>query len=305
MSYLHLLKVPCLPKVLSIPLVHKIPWLQFIYDKFCTTHEKLPIAVQDLRKEKYQIILDYAIEHNKLKSKQTYDIIMHHMPLLQDKDIVAIKPSALELNDLEKIIAYCNDKKQTISIDAEEYQHYIQIHSYIRDLQLKYNVNYPLIYHTYQCYLKSIGKILETDLELFEKQQRVLGIKLVRGAYLEYEREYARKNKQENPVYDNIYQTNVSYNRNLLKCIMAAKQDMCYLNIATHNTKSLELAKGYIQPLDNPFSFSQLQGMADNESKQLLEKGYRVYKYLPYGDYTLMIPYLIRRLNESYVKIKS
>jgi proline dehydrogenase len=301
--YLYLLKVPCLPKVLSIPVVHKLPWIQSIYDKFCTTHEKLPIAIQELRKQKYQIILDYAMEHNKAHSKKTYDTIMYNIKYIQKDDVLAIKPSALELNDLEKIIQVCHDKKQKVFIDAEEYHHYREIHSYIRDLQLKYNIDYPLIYHTYQCYLKSTEKRLDTDIEIFKKHQRILGIKLVRGAYLEFERNNAKNNNQDSPVYDNIHQTNVSYNRNLIKCIMASKQNRCALNIATHNSKSLEIAKKYINPKDAPYTFSQLKGMADNESNKLVEKGYRVYKYLPYGDYNLMIPYLIRRLNESYVKI--
>lgn len=303
MSYLHLLKIPCLPKILSIPSIHKIPQIQSIYDKFCTTHEKLPIAIENMRKEKYHIILDYAMEHDKNKSKQTYDIIMYNMPFLQENDVVAIKPSALDLIDLEKLIDYCNDKKQKIFIDAEEYHQYTEIYPYIRDLQLKYNVHQPLIYHTYQCYLKTTEKRLEHDIALFEKNQRILGIKLVRGAYLEYEREYAKKHRQENPVYDNIHQTNVNYNRNLLRCIAATKQNICSLNIATHNVKSLELAHSYIKPIETQFSFSQLKGMADRESQRFVERGYNVYKYLPYGDYKQMIPYLIRRLNESYVKI--
>jgi len=302
-SFLHLLKIPCLPKVLSIPIVHKIPWIQSIYDKFCTTHEKLPSAIQDLRNNKYQIILDYAMEHDKKQSKKTYDIIMNNMKYMQQYDVLAIKPSALEPTDLEKILNAYVDKKHKVFIDAEEYHHYREIHSYIRDLQLNYNIDYPLIYHTYQCYLKSTEKRLDTDIEIFEKHKRILGIKLVRGAYLDFERDYAKKQNKESPVYDNIHQTNVSYNRNLIKCIMAGKQNKCALNIATHNSKSLEIARGYIKPNEPQFTFSQLKGMADTESQKLINKGYHVYKYLPYGDYPLMIPYLIRRLNESYVKI--
>ena len=190
-------------------------------------------------------------------------------------------------------------------IDAEEYEFQQKMHPYIRALQEKYNTRmFPCIYNTYQCYLKSTTEQLTNDIEYFDKIQLPIAIKLVRGAYLDYEIKNAKKRGLPIPVFESIHQTNVCYNRCMLRAIQLAKKQQLYLNIATHNPYSIQVAKQYVKPYDSYISFSQLKGMREDLSQKLLLEGYTVYKYLPYGEYSKMVPYLLRRLQESQINMK-
>ena len=74
---------------------------------------------------------------------------------------------------------------------------------------------------------------------------------------------------------------------------------------ATHNVRSILLTKKLIKDnqLDN-VEFAQLLGMSDSITDVLQKKGYKVYKYLPYGHFHESIPYLLRRLYENYPMIQ-
>jgi proline dehydrogenase len=91
----------------------------------------------------------------------------------------------------------------------------------------------------------------------------------------------------------------------MLRAIQLAKNQQLYLNIATHNPYSIQIAKQYAKPYDSYISFSQLKGMRDDLSQKMLLEGYTVYKYLPYGNYSQMVPYLLRRLQESRINCKT
>jgi len=132
-----------------------------------------------------------------------------------------------------------------------------------------------------------------------------MAMKLVRGAYLDYEIQNAQRKKLPIPVFESIHQTNVCYNRCMLRAIQLAKNQQLYLNIATHNPYSIQIAKQYAKPYDSHISFSQLKGMRDDLSQKMLLEGYTVYKYLPYGNYSQMVPYLLRRLQESRINCKT
>lgn len=296
-----LLKSSIIPKIISIPYFHSVPLVQKIYDKYCASHESLPSSIQHLRNQNYGIILDYAMEHKKEESIKTRDMILKNIELLRPSDMIAIKPSSLTEKDLEYILTYCHDKKQKTMIDAEEYEHQIKMHSYIRSLQLTYNVSDPWLYNTYQCYLKNTHEQLKYDIEMFKNYNVPLGIKLVRGAYLDYEIKTAIERKIPKPVFDNIYQTHASYNRSLVHCLKML--EYVRLNVATHNSRSIHIAKKNIKAYYSNVTFSQLTGMGDDLGKSLINDGYMVYKYLPYASYKDMIPYLLRRLKESRIII--
>ena len=73
---------------------------------------------------------------------------------------------------------------------------------------------------------------------------------------------------------------------------------------ATHNQETIELAIKVmselgINPKANTISFAQLFGMMDNLTFNLGKHGYRAYKYVPYGEVKMVMPYLIRRANEN------
>lgn len=310
MEYISLLKNPLVNTLLQKMVKHtsstQLPMVQRIMEHFCTNEANLPITIAKMKEHQYPIILDYAMEHNKQASVQTRDTILKNMERLSLNDFIALKPSSLVERDLEKILDICKEKRQKVMIDAEEYEYQQKVHPYIRALQEKYNTRlFPCIYNTYQCYLKSTTEQLAYDLHYFEKIQVPIAIKLVRGAYLEYEIQNAERKKLPSPVFESIHQTNVCYNRCMLRAIQLAKQQQLYLNIATHNPYSIQVAKQYVKPYDTHISFSQLKGIRNDISDKLLLEGYAVYKYLPYGNYTQMVPYLLRRLQESQMNCKT
>lgn len=116
------------------------------------------------------------------------------------------------------------------------------------------------------------------------------------------ERKLANEKQYLSPILDTINHTHDSYNdcvRLVLEQIHRAE-----VVIATHNQESIEIAVDImkelnIDPKTNGVYFSQLLGMADNLSLTLGQKGYKVFKYVPYGPVGLVMPYLMRRAQEN------
>lgn len=205
---------------------------------------------------------------------------------------------------LERVDAICNaaHKHQVIVyIDAED--RYMQdiIDAITEHMMEKYNTQQVVVFNTLQMYLKDRLNYLE-ELITNAKQKRYLaGIKLVRGAYVEKERETALKEKRESPVFDTKEQTDKSFNTAVEICLQ--NHSSIYTCIASHNYNSTKLAIDLIQKHHitdiNKVRFSQLYGMCDGITFNLANAGYPVSKYLPYGEVKKAIPYLIRRSEEN------
>ncbi len=127
-------------------------------------------------------------------------------------------------------------------------------------------------------------------------------VKLVRGAYMEKERERAAEMGYASPIHPTKEDTDADYNAALDYCLRHHK-DMAFVN-GTHNEAStLHLARQMheagIEPGHPNIFFSQLYGMGDNISYVLAKNGYNVSKYVPYGPVHDAVPYLIRRAEEN------
>ena len=180
----------------------------------------------------------------------------------------------------------------------------------VLDLQQKWNAvdqsDYPIIYNTYQCYLKDARDRLENDVERSDRFDFHFGAKLVRGAYMESERELAALMGMASPIHDTIEDTHECYNSAvdyLLEKSTTATHKV-ELMVASHNQRSVELAieamnKHRIDRKDSTISFGQLYGMQDTLSFNLGKHGYRAYKYVPYGQVHEVMPYLLRRAREN------
>ena len=128
------------------------------------------------------------------------------------------------------------------------------------------------------------------------------GVKLVRGAYMEKERERAQNNGYPSPIQPTKKLTDKEFNDSLKYTI--DNIDFSSLWVGSHNENSckylMELMKeNNIKSDDNRIWFSQLFGMSDNISFTLSDIGYNVVKLIPYGPIEKTIPYLIRRANEN------
>ena len=196
-----------------------------------------------------------------------------------------------------------------VLIDAEQVRFQPAIDNLVLDLQRTYNAeretDHPLIYNTYQCYLKDVPERLKTDVERSERFEYHFGAKLVRGAYMESERALAESLDLESPIHDTIEDTHTCYNDAVSFLLEKAKtHPSLELMLASHNQRSIELAieamnQHGIDRKSSTICFAQLFGMMDHLTFNLGKHGYRAYKYVPYGEVKMVMPYLIRRANEN------
>jgi len=127
---------------------------------------------------------------------------------------------------------------------------------------------------------------------------------LVRGAYIDGERERARALGYPDPIPPTIEATHASYDAAILKCMDVVEQKRGGLVIASHNENSVALGAEELNkrnlPCDYPYvHFAQLYGMSDSLSYSLAKHGYNICKYVPFGPVDAVLPYLVRRLQEN------
>ena len=197
-----------------------------------------------------------------------------------------------------------------ILIDAEWVRVQPAIDNLVLDLQQTFNCiresDKPIIYNTYQCYLKDAAARLRTDVQRADRFDYHFGAKLVRGAYMESERKTAKENGLPSPIHETIEETHACYNDSIdfLLRYSASSDKQVELMCATHNQESIEKAieamnKYHIDRKSPTICFAQLLGMSDHLSFNLGAHGYRTYKYVPYGEVKEVIPYLLRRAKEN------
>nr|XP_015818754.2 hydroxyproline dehydrogenase isoform X2 [Nothobranchius furzeri] len=170
----------------------------------------------------------------------------------------------------------------------------------------EFNKDGAWIWNTYQCYLKESRSLLLEALRLSETEGFCLGVKLVRGAYMDKERKQAEREGQEDPVHGSWEDTNNSYNGSLdlMLDVISEKPESYRIIVATHNEESVRRAAKRMEELNinkdgGSVCFGQLLGMCDHVSLTLAQEGYIVYKSVPYGSVDDTLPYLVRRAQEN------
>lgn len=187
-------------------------------------------------------------------------------------------------------------------IDAEHswYQNFLD--GLIYSLMERYNKERAIVYNTYQMYRWASLDNIKKAHQRATEQGFVLGAKLVRGAYMEVERERATEKGYKDPICINKQATDDSYNGGLKYCVENIE------NIELFNGSHNEYSNFYITELiekaglernDTRIWNVQLYGMSDNISYVLADAGYNVAKYLPYGPVKYVMPYLTRRAQEN------
>lgn len=103
------------------------------------------------------------------------------------------------------------------------------------------------------------------------------------------------------PVWDTLEDTHACYNV-ALDHVLNNLDEKSILFIASHNADSVEIAKNLMNSRnikDDRVRFGQLKGFSDQITGMLAQENYKVYKYLPFGPTETVMPYLIRRGQES------
>lgn len=305
-----------------------------IYKQFCGGEniEDCQETIHDLHARGVSTILDYSVEGKDAEESfiSTYQEVIktiEHSTQNANISFCVFKPTGLgrfellakvsqneKLSEEEKaeyetfqqrikrICKKAYQNKTKLVIDAEHSWIQEPIDDVIREMMELYNKEEPIIYNTYQLYRQDKLASLKADFEYAKVRGFYLGVKIVRGAYMEIERARANKLNYPSPIQKNKNNTDNDFNEALLFCLDNLEK-IAFIS-GTHNEKSSlllvqEMEKRGIE-IDHPHIYSsQLLGMSDNISFNLGKAGYNVAKYVPYGPVKAVIPYLIRRGQEN------
>jgi len=189
-----------------------------------------------------------------------------------------------------------------VMIDAEETWIQRIVDEIVEDLIFEHNKTKPIVFATLQMYRHDRLEYLEYLVDRAKKKKVKPAVKLVRGAYMEKERERAIQLGYPSPIYPDKLGTDSAFDQAVRFCIENVNDvAVC---IGTHNEKSSLMGaelitKVGVNPDNTNVSFSQLLGMSDNISYNLAAAGFNVTKYVPYGPVKTVVPYLIRRAEEN------
>ncbi len=205
-------------------------------------------------------------------------------------------------NRMQKICIQASAKNVGVLVDAEET--WIQDPVDVLSIQMMqiFNKENVTVYNTVQLYRHDRLSFLKDMLEAARLKDFVLGVKLVRGAYMEKERARAEEKQYPSPIQTDKEATDRDYNAGVAFCIDHIENIASI--IASHNDysnlRATEILRERGLSFSNPhIHFSQLYGMSDNITFNLAKAGCSVSKYLPFGPIEDVVPYLMRRAEEN------
>jgi len=305
-----------------------------VFEHFCggESIEESKEAVHTLSKYKVRSILDYSVEgkHNEEAFDATLLETLKTIENAKGNEEVpycVFKPTGMgsaglmekiqmkqELSEEEKksfekirnrylvVSQAAYDSGVRLLIDAEDSWYQNTVDELVYEMMEKFNNKRAIIFNTYQMYRwASLQNIKDAHQQSVSKGF-ILGAKLVRGAYMENERERAGIKGYEDPICTDKNETDKSYDEGLKYCVENINQ--IELFNGSHNEHSnlylTELMKKHnLAKDDKRIFFAQLYGMSDNISFVLANADYNVAKYMPYGPVKFVMPYLIRRAEEN------
>ncbi len=218
---------------------------------------------------------------------------------LQQADLEGLKAA------MARVDAICRAAHQAdvpVFIDAEDSWFQDTIDRMVNAMMSKYNKEKVIVFNTLQMYRHDRLEFLKSTYKQAVAGDYFVGIKMVRGAYMEKEREMAIKEGYPSPIHATKADTDRDYNLGL--AFVIENIDRFALCAGTHNEQSslrlveLITEKG-LNPHDSRLYFAQLLGMSDHISYNVAHAGYNVAKYVPYGPIKEVMPYLLRRAEEN------
>jgi proline dehydrogenase len=202
----------------------------------------------------------------------------------------------------ETVCKTAHEKDVALLIDAEESWMQDAADDLVEDMMRKYNQEKVIVFSTLQMYRWDRLDYLKALHERAKAAGFYIGMKLVRGAYMEKEHERAKEKGYSTPICASKQATDDNYDAAV--DYMMKHIDTMAIFAGTHNEESsyklMEMLKANnISINDYRIWFGQLYGMSDNISYNLAAHGYNVAKYLPFGPVRDVMPYLIRRAEEN------
>ena len=305
-----------------------------VFDHFCsgTSAEESLEVVNVLGNQNVYAVLDYSVEGAKeeISLDDCLTNILSTIELSAQSENIpftVFKPSGFGAFDLyekvsfnkaltteeeeawervrQRFIKCCELAQKSgmkLLIDAEESWIQPAINLIVEEMMALYNRESAIIHTTAQMYLKDKLSYLKELKDKAKAEGFIAGVKLVRGAYMEKERQIAEEKGWNDPICSSKEDTDINFDQ-AWKFILENLSHFS-LYFGSHNEKSTyaiiaAMAENQI-PKDHPqLWFGQLYGMSDHISFNLAHHGYKASKYLPFGPVRDVLPYLIRRAEEN------
>lgn len=305
-----------------------------VFEHFCggETAEETVKTIDKLAQFKVGAILDYSVEgeddepsFDKTTAEilKTFEVAKDHPSIpfcvfkvtglgsfdLLEKVQTEVSLSADEVaaferikNRVDKICAKAHEFHIPLLIDAEDSWIQNPIDEIAYEMMKKYNQEHAIVFNTFQMYRADMLGNLKDAFHNATMHNYYLGVKMVRGAYMEKEAERAGKLNYPNPIHSNKEATDDAFNKGLAFCI--DNKQRISIVCGSHNEYSNQylavlMNKHGMRNDDKRVCFAQLLGMSDNISFNLAKAGYNVAKYVPYGPVESVMPYLLRRASEN------
>jgi len=305
-----------------------------VFEQFCSgeTLDESFDTVKKLNNKNVKSYLHYSVEG--LENEDSYDLslneVLSSIEFVAEKpilDFTVFKPTAIastqilkkvssneslnekekilfdkSLNRFDKICLLAHKKDVKVLVDAEESWIQDAIDEIVLSMMIKYNKKKAIVFNTSQMYRHDRLNYLKNLHINSLKNNFFIGIKLVRGAYIEKENKRAKRNNYLSPICSSKELTDQNFNDGA--SFILSNLDKFSLFSGTHNEESIYkiinvMENNNINRNDPSIWFGQLYGMSDNITFNLASEGFNVIKYLPYGPIKEVIPYLIRRADEN------
>ena len=305
-----------------------------VFEQFCSgeTLDESFDTVKKLNNKNVKSYLHYSVEG--LENEDSYDLslneVLSSIEFVAEKpilDFTVFKPTAIastqilkkvssnesldekekilfdkSLDRFDKICLLAHKKDVKVLVDAEESWIQDAIDEIVLSMMIKYNKKKAIVFNTSQMYRHDRLNYLKNLHINSLKNNFFIGIKLVRGAYIEKENKRAKRNNYLSPICRSKELTDKNFNNGV--SFILSNLDKFSLFSGTHNEESIYkiiniMKKSKINSDDPNIWFGQLYGMSDNITFNLASEGFNVIKYLPYGPIKEVIPYLIRRADEN------
>jgi len=305
-----------------------------VFEQFCSgeTLDESFDTVKKLNNKNVKSYLHYSVEG--LENEDSYDLslneVLSSIEFVAEKpilDFTVFKPTAIastqilkkvssnesldekekilfdkSLDRFDKICLLAHKKDVKVLVDAEESWIQDAIDEIVLSMMIKYNKKKAIVFNTSQMYRHDRLNYLKNLHINSLKNNFFIGIKLVRGAYIEKENKRAKRNNYLSPICSSKELTDQNFNDGA--SFILSNLDKFSLFSGTHNEESIYkiinvMENNNINRNDPSIWFGQLYGMSDNITFNLASEGFNVIKYLPYGPIKEVIPYLIRRADEN------
>lgn len=206
------------------------------------------------------------------------------------------------VNRFDRVCKKAHDLKVSLLIDGEESWMQDAADELVETMMYKYNRKKTIVFNTIQTYRWDRLPYLKSLHERALANGFKVGMKVVRGAYMEKENERAKEQGYPTPICKSKAETDENFNATI--AYMVDNLETLSIFSGTHNEESCYLlmdliAKNGFEKNNDSIWFGQLYGMSDHISFNLAAHGYNVAKYLPFGPVRDVMPYLIRRADEN------